>query len=175
MFNLQNMNSEHLILTSEESNKKLERIAFEIYENNFSENEIIVAGIYDKGFWTAQYIFDYLKKINSQIKFTLVKVSLDKFSPTQSAIELDVEYDYLNNKTIVLVDDVLNSGRTLAYSLRPFLKSEIKKIQIAVLVDRGHKSFPVSADYVGYALSTTLKEHINVVFDNQKIKGVYLK
>ena len=70
---------------------------------------------------------------------------------------------------------MLNSGRTLVYSLKPFLNIEIKKIQIAVLVDRGYKSFPVAADFVGYALSTTLKEHIEVVLDDQEKFGVYLK
>lgn len=167
--------NEHLILSASDSKMKLERIAFEIYENNFQEEEIILAGIFDKGFLMAELLLFYLNKIDSSIIVTLIKVSLDKFSPTQSTIELDVSFEYLNNKSIILIDDVLNSGRTLAYSLRPFLKSEIKKIQIAVLINRGHKSFPVSADYVGYELSTTLMEHIDVRFENKEITGVYLK
>lgn len=169
------MEADHLILSGEESKKKLERIAFEIFENNYDESEIIVAGIYDKGYTMAKLLLFYLKKFDKNIKITLVKVSLDKFSPTQSAIELDIPYTHLTNKSIILVDDVLNSGRTLAYSLRPFLKSEIKKISIAVLVDRGHKNFPVSADFIGYKLATTIKEHIDVRFENEDITGVFLK
>ncbi len=169
------MSVEHLILTDQESKKKIERLAFEIFENNYEEKEIILAGIYDKGYLLAKLVQYYLIKCDEDIKITLVKVSLDKLSPTQSAIELDIPFEYLTNKSIILIDDVLNSGRTLAYSLRPFLKSEIKKISIAVLVDRGYKNFPVAADYIGYAMATTIKEHIDVKFENEDIKGVYLK
>jgi pyrimidine operon attenuation protein/uracil phosphoribosyltransferase len=80
----------------------------------------------------------------------------------------------LRNKVIVLLDDVLNTGRTLAYSLKPFLNVEIKKLHTAVLVDRNHKQFPIAADYIGYALSTTIQEHIEVVLEDNERFGVYL-
>lgn len=169
------MSNSQLILSAEQSKKKIERLAFEIFEQNFEEKELIIAGIFDKGYVLAKALVAHLQNFDNKLKISLVKVSLDKFSPTQSDIELDISYDKIKNKSIILVDDVLNSGRTLAYSLRPFLKSEIKKIQIAVLVDRGHKSFPVSADFVGYSLSTTLKEHIEVQIKDEIIAEVYLK
>lgn len=165
----------HIILTAEQSKKKIERLAYEIFEQNFDEKELVVAGIFDKGYVLAKSLVKHLQKFDNNLKINLVKVSLDKFSPTQSDIELDITYEKIKNKSIVLVDDVLNSGRTLAYSLRPFLKSDIKKISIAVLIDRGHKYFPVSADFVGYSLSTTLKEHIEVTIDGENISEVYLK
>ncbi|MBC8111740.1 MAG: phosphoribosyltransferase, partial [Verrucomicrobia bacterium] len=110
----------------------------------------------------------------TDIKTQLVKVNMDKFTPTQTEITLDCEPEFLRKKVIILIDDVLNSGRTLIYSLKPFLKTEIKKLQTAVLVKRSYKSFPIAADYTGYELSTTLQEHIEVILDDEAKFGVYL-
>ncbi|MFN0047589.1 MAG: phosphoribosyltransferase family protein [Cytophagales bacterium] len=163
-----------IILSSQQVKQIIKRLAFEIYEHNYLEKEIILAGIFDKGYLLAAHLLAEFQAIGSRCQAKLLKVELDKFSPTQSAIKLDFAPELIKNKTVILIDDVLNSGRTLAYSLKPFLTVEIGKIQVAVLVDRGHKSFPVGADYVGYSLSTTLKEHIDVVFDEKDIV-VYLK
>ncbi|MFL5729631.1 MAG: phosphoribosyltransferase family protein [Cytophagaceae bacterium] len=163
----------NLILDKKQTLQRIKRIAFEIYEQNFKAKEIILAGIYDKGYIFAGLLQKELSGI-CQIKTRLVKVKLDKTSPLQSEIELDAELKELKNKTIILTDDVLNTGQTLAYSLKPFLEIETAKIQTAVIVDRRHKIFPVSADYVGYSLSTTLKEHIEVSFEKSRF-GVYLR
>lgn len=162
-----------LILNKKQTLDKIKRIAFEIYENNFQEKEIYIAGVYDKGYQFAQLLKNDLEKICA-IKVILVKVTLDKFTPQQSDIELDIDLKLLKKKTIILVDDVMNSGRTMAYSLKPFLNIEIKRLQTAVVVDRDHKKFPISADYVGYSLSTTLKETINVILDEVEEFGVYM-
>ena len=162
-----------LILDKPQTLQKIRRIAFEIYENNFQEEEIVLAGIYDKGYLFAKLLQQELTGI-APLKSSLVKVSLDKFSPLQSEIELDCPVDSLRNKTIILLDDVLNTGRTFAYSLKPFLNVEIKKIQTAVIVDRNHKQFPISADYVGYSLSTTIQEHIEVRLEDNSKFGVYI-
>lgn len=167
------MSITNLILSKKQTLQKIKRIAFEIYENNFTEEEIILAGVYDKGYTFARMLHEELQII-SPIRSKLVKVSLDKSSPLQGLIELDCSVDSLQNKCVVLTDDVLNTGRTLAYSLKPFLNIEIKKLQTAILVDRNHKLFPISADYVGYALSTTLHEHIEVILDSEDALGVYL-
>ena len=165
--------SANLILNQKQTRQKIKRIAFEIYEHNFAEEEIILAGIYDKGYRFGQLLQAEFNAI-SPVRSRLVKVSLDKLSPLQGDIELDCAPEVLRNKCIVLLDDVLNTGRTLIYSLKPFLSLEIKKLQTAVLVDRSHKLFPISADYVGYALSTTLKEHVEVVLEEGNAFGVYL-
>jgi len=162
------------ILNSVQVKQIIKRLAYEIFENNYQERELIIAGIFDKGYLLADLLYNELKTITSSIQFSLLKVELDKNSLTQSEIKLNIPKESLKDKAIVLVDDVLNSGRTLAYSLKPFLNIEIKKIMVAVLVDRGHKSFPVSADFIGYSLSTTLKEHIEVVFTKGEAI-VYLK
>lgn len=163
-----------MILDKKQTMQKIKRISFQIYENNFTEKEIIIAGVYDKGYILAKLIVAELQKI-SPIDITLLKINLDKFAPLQSEISLDKPIDLIKNKSIILVDDVLNSGRTLAYSLKPFLNIEIKKLQIAVLVDRGYKSFPVAADFIGYSLSTTLKEHIDIILGDEDTFGVYLQ
>lgn len=164
---------DHLILDKKQTLQKIKRIAFEIFEHNYNEKELILAGIFDKGYEFAKLLQKELSSI-SPIQITLVKIELDKLNPVQSEVSLDVDVKTLKKKTIIILDDVLNTGRTLAYSLKPFLQIETKKLQVAVIVDRQHKLFPISPDYVGYSLATTLKEHIEVNFTKEKF-GVYIK
>lgn len=167
------MSQEHQLLSATQTLQKIKRIAHEIYENNFREKEIIFVGTDHMGYVFAQILKKNFEEI-ADIKTTLVKISLDKKSPLQSEIALDIPVEKLAKKVIILTDDVLNTGRTLAYSLKPFLNIEVKKLQTAVVVDRGHTTFPISANYVGYSLSTTLQEHIDVILDDKKKLGVYL-
>ncbi|TAD98455.1 MAG: phosphoribosyltransferase [Bacteroidetes bacterium] len=164
---------ENQILNSQQTLQKIRRMAYQIYERNFEENELILAGIHEKGIEIAKILAEELRKI-APISLRIVTVFLDKFAPLQSSIYLDTELELIENKTVILIDDVLNTGRTLAYSLKPFLNIPIKKLQTLLLVDRGYKSFPISADYVGYELSTTVKQHVEVVLDNPQTFGVYL-
>jgi pyrimidine operon attenuation protein/uracil phosphoribosyltransferase len=161
------------ILSKELTIKKINRIAYEILERNFEEKELVLAGIAPCGYVLAQMLQEKIKEI-SKLKVSLIKVSLDKLAPLQSEIKLDCDIKAITQKPVVLVDDVLNTGRTLAYSFKPFLNSEVKNLQIAVIVDRDHKTFPVQADYVGYSLSTTLQEEIKVELQDSEKLGVYL-
>src|SRR5690606_37355318 len=104
----------------------------------------------------------------------LVKVTIDKAAPQQSEITLDCDVKEIRKKCIVLVDDVLNTGRTFAYGMKPFLNTEVKKIEIAVLVNRSHTHFPVYPQYTGYQLATTLKDHVEVKLDKSEF-AVYLR
>ena len=165
--------SKALLLSYEKTLQKAKRIAYQIYENNISEEEIIIAGIGGEGYVLAEVIAGYLKEI-SNLKISLAKVNIDKSQVSQPDIEIQSSVDTFKNKSVVLVDDVLNSGRTLAFSLRPFLSIPLKKIQVAVMVDRDYHRFPVKADFVGYSLSTTLTEHVAVSLTNQQTGGVYL-
>lgn len=166
------MSERNLILDQRQILQKIKRMAIEIYERNFKEGEIVLAGVDDRGYIFAKLLEKELKEVSS-LKTILVKVSLDKFTPTQTEVRIDVDPSVIKNKSIILIDDVLNTGRTLAYSLKPFLVMEIKKIQTAVIVDRSHNLFPIVADYVGYSLATTIKEHIEVSFEEGNF-GVYL-
>jgi len=166
------MAEKNLILTKKQIQQRIKRLAFEILEHNFKEKEIVFAGIYDKGYAFAKLLEKELKTI-SDIQTTLVKVSLDKLAPSQSEVTLDVDIKSLKNKPIILVDDVLNTGRTIAYSLKPFLNINVKRIQTAFMVNRGYHTFPISADFVGYTMATTLKEHVEVDLSAKEM-GVYI-
>jgi pyrimidine operon attenuation protein/uracil phosphoribosyltransferase len=159
------------ILDQAQIKQKIDRIAYQILEDCFDEKEIIIAGIASRGYVFAQKLEKVLSKI-SKIKCTLVKITLDKDSNNLVA-STNISVSLCKNKTIILVDDVLNSGRTLLYGLSVFLNIPTKKIRTAVLVDRSHKLFPISTDYAGYTISTVSQEHISVVFDKNK-EAVYL-
>ncbi len=161
-----------LILDTAKVGQKIKRIAFEIFENNFKEKSIVLAGIDGQGYVFAELLGKELEAI-SEIKVTIVKVSLDKLSPQQSEVKINKEAREFKKKCIVIIDDVLNSGRTLAYAMSPFLNTEVKKIEVAVLVNRSHPSFPIMPTYTGLELATTLNEHVEVVLG--KKAAVYLK
>lgn len=150
-----------LILDSGQIKQKIRRMAFEIYEHNFEEKSLVMAGIEGQGYVLAQLLVKELENI-SPIKTKLVKVSLDKFAPQQGDVAIDCDVKDLKKKCVILTDDVLNTGRTLAYGLKPFLNVEVKKIETAVLVNRSHTLFPIYPQYTGYELSTTIKEHVEV-------------
>lgn len=161
-----------LILDAAQVKQKIRRIAFEIYEQNFKEKTIVIAGIDGQGYVLAKMIAKELEAIcPAEIK--LVKVSLDKLAPQQSEVTLDCEIKEVKKKCIVLVDDVLNTGRTLAYGLKPFLGTEVKKIETAVLVNRSHANFPIYPQYLGYELATTIKDRVEVILGKES--AVYLK
>jgi pyrimidine operon attenuation protein/uracil phosphoribosyltransferase len=161
-----------LILTSKQIEQKINRIAYEIYENNPDEKEIIIAGIAENGFLLAKRIADVLKKI-SPIKGQLIEIKVNKDNPLSAEIKIALKEKELKNKVIVLVDDVLNSGKTLIFGAKPFLAAPVKRLTTVVLVDRGHNRYPIKADFVGLSLSTTLQEHILVELKKGK-EAVYL-
>ena len=166
------MKDKSLILDNAQVDQKIKRIAHEIYENNFKEKELIFAGIYDQGYAFASLLKEALESIAS-LNVTLIGIHLDKEAPTQSEISLTCDESKLKNKSIILIDDVSNTGRTMAYSLKPFLSVRVKKIETAVLVNRSHAQFPISIQYTGYELSTSIMEHVEVQLKKSK-KVVYL-
>lgn len=153
------------ILNHQEIQHKIERIAYQIFETNINEKEIIIAGIDKNGFILAKKIKTVLDKI-SDIDSRLCKVSINKSKPLEEITTSQKPEEY-SNKSIILVDDVLNSGSTLIYGVRHFLNVPLKQFKTAVLVNRNHKKFPVKADFKGISLSTSLKEHINVNLSKQ--------
>ena len=162
-----------LILSQKQISQKIDRMAYQVLEDNIHETEIIIAGIVDTGYTIAARLKTVLEKI-SNIKVTLMKIELDKTS-THLQANTDLEIESVKNKVIILVDDVLNSGRTLAYGLGIFLDVPLKKLRTLVLVDRNHRIFPVSPDFTGLELATVLKEHVEVVLDKKEMDdAVYL-
>ncbi len=160
-----------LVLNKEQLQQKIDRLAWQIYEQNYKEKEIIIAGIAKRGVLVAQKLADKLMEISS-VKVKLSTIRLDKDNPYEKEIEVDITEAEFKDKVLILVDDVLNSGKTLIYGTKYFLSVPIKRLSTVVLVDRNHNRFPIKADFVGLSLSTTLKEHISV--ELEKNVGVYL-
>lgn len=160
------------ILTAAQIDQKLKRMAYEIWEKNSEEKEIFIIGIEETGAAVAGKIAEILKEI-SPLKIKFSTLVINKKSPLQGDIRLNA--DTLNNKTVVLIDDVANSGKTLLYALKPLMDFEPAKIQVAVLVDRKHKNFPVTPDIIGHSVSTTIQEHIIVNYEHGKLTGAHLE
>ena len=158
---------ENIILDQKQIDHKIRRIAYQIYENNVSEKEVVIAGIFENGFIFAKKIKIVIEKI-SPIKIIMCKVMIDKKNPIEP-ITTSLESKIYKNKSLVLVDDVLHSGTTLIYGIKHFLQVPLKQFNTAVLVDRNHKKYPVKADFKGISLSTSINENVSVVFE----KGNY--
>jgi len=154
-----------IILRHKEIQNKIRRIAYQIYETNVDEHKIILAGVENNGYKLAQKIKKELDNI-SEIESVLCKVIIDKKNPLQSVSTSLNQNDY-KDQSIVLVDDVLNSGSTLIYGIKHFLNVPLKQFKTAVLVNRNHKKYPVKADFKGISLSTSLNEHVDVILDGQ--------
>ena len=151
-----------IILTNEQINHKIKRIAYQILETNSTEKEIILAGITDNGYILSKKIKDVLSQI-SDVNIQLCEVKIDKKNPRNEIITSLNSIDY-KNKSLILVDDVLNSGTTLMYGVKHFLEVPLKRFKTAVLVNRNHKKYPIKADFKGVSLSTTLQDNITVKF-----------
>jgi pyrimidine operon attenuation protein/uracil phosphoribosyltransferase len=164
--------SQNIILTHQEIEHKIKRIAYQIYETFVDEEEIVIAGIAHNGFIFAQKIAAALEDI-ATLKIALCEVNVNKQHP-ESAIQTSLSKEDYTNKGLILVDDVLNSGTTLIYAVRHFLDVPLTKFKTAVLVDRNHKKYPVKADFKGISLSTSLLEHVSVVFDENGQNSAYL-
>lgn len=155
--------SQLLILDKNQIQHRINRIAYQILEDNLDEQEIVLAGIWDRGYKLALRLQEVLLKI-SDFKIVMLKIDLDRLN-SKLVANTDLDESHWKNKVVILVDDVLNSGKTLAYGLGVFLNTPHKKIRTVVLVDRRHKIFPIATDYVGLQLATVLKEHVDVVMD----------
>ena len=165
--------SSSLILDNDSVSKKLDRITHQIIEENFNEKELFLVGISKKGFKLAEKISQLISSINPSIQVNLIELFVNKNEPLEHPIALKPNTK-LKNKKVILIDDVLNSGKTLIHAASYVLNQNISKMNTIVLVDRRHRLFPIKADWVGLTLSTTLQEHIRVNFENENIL-VYLE
>ncbi len=160
-----------LVLDKEKIGHILRRMAYEIWERNSEEKEIVLMGIERGGKILADNLVGILEEI-SPIKIVSIPITINKKNPLNYA--LDVK-ENLSGRSIILVDDVVNSGKTIMYSLHSVLSFDLKKVMVAVLVDRKHKSFPIASDIVGHTIATTLQEHIEVETKGKEIMAVYLE
>ena len=158
----------NIILNNQQIEDKIRRIAYQIYESNVNEQTIILAGVESNGYVLAKMLKKILSKI-SDLDCILCSVKVDKKVPT-NPIETSLKEKDYRNKSIILIDDVLNSGGTLIYGVRHFLNVPLKQFKTAVLVNRNHKKFPVKADFKGISLSTSLNEHVQVSLEKGNFK-----
>lgn len=162
------------ILNTQQIQQKLNRLAYEIHEHTMDEKEIFIAGIEGNGYTVAKKLVSLLKKISAQ-EVILGKITVDKKNPLAALPQTDLNAKDYKNKVVVVVDDVLNSGKTLIYGVQLFLNQPVKKLHTVVLVDRSHTRYPVKADFVGLSLSTTLQEHIVADLSQVGKETVYLE
>jgi len=159
------------ILSKETVEKKLRRMALEVAERNYGEQQIVLLGIKENGIIIANKICNYIKEVFKG-EVIVVELSIDKRMP--STVSISPQTDF-NNKVILLIDDVANSGKTMLYALKPLLETHPKKIQTLALLERTHKSFPIDVDYVGLSISTTLDEHIFVEVAGTDVLGAWME
>lgn len=159
-----------VILNKKQIAHKIKRMAYQLYETNVGETEVIIAGIKDNGFLLAKKLKTEVEKI-SPIKVILCEVSIEKKNPT-APIKTSLKPEEYKNKSLLLVDDVLHSGTTLIYGIKHFLDVPLKQFKTAVLVDRNHKKYPVKADFKGISLSTSLNENVMVVFEKNNDRAI---
>ena len=164
------MEDKIIILNDTQIRSKLKRISYQILEANLKTSDIVIAGIESNGYKIAKEVKKILNKI-SELEVVLCKVIIDKKNP-RNPIKTSINKEIYTNKSIVLIDDVLNSGSTLIYGVKHFLEAELTQFKTAVLVNRNHKKFPVKADFKGISLSTSMQNHVLVEFKGSKIEAL---
>ncbi|WP_296619586.1 phosphoribosyltransferase family protein [Marivirga sp.] len=161
------------ILDREAIQSKIKRIAFQVLENNYKEDNLFIIGIEGGGAILAKKISEELNQI-SELNPEILSIAIDKSSPADAKVKLNGSIPNSENAVALLVDDVLNSGKTIFYALKPLIALNLKKIETAFLVNRAHRSFPISANYTGIEIATTIQEHINFNWSDEGF-GVYLE
>jgi pyrimidine operon attenuation protein/uracil phosphoribosyltransferase len=165
------MSNKKYILSAAAANKKLERMAFEVAEQNYNEKELVLAGIKDNGVLLSKKIAAYLQNLYKG-KVELIEIELNKRQPAEIIVHPPIDF---SNRNVLIIDDVANSGKTMLYALKPLLEKHPARIQTMALVERTHKLFPVDVDYVGISISTTMDEHIFVEVEGEELLGAYLE
>jgi len=161
------------LLSRTQIDQKIIRLSIEILEHNYKEKKIILAGINNNGLGFAKLLQKAINK-RSDVEIVLANIKLNPAMPTSDEVSIDIDEKEMKNRVVIIVDDVANTGRTIFYAFKPFLDILTKKVEVAVLVDRKHKSFPIKVDYVGLSLATTLKDNIKVNLKKVKEREVLL-
>lgn len=167
------MTKNNLIFDNIDVENKIKRLALQILEDHYNETEIHLIGITPGGSILTDLIKNSMLNVK-QLSIFEHTITLNKKNPLDQPILLSVDTSELENKCIVLIDDVANTGKTTFYAMQQLVNVKLKSLRVAVLVDRLHKKFPIHCDYVGNTLSTTMQEHIEVTFSKNKVEGVYL-
>ena len=157
------------VLDFEKISRICGRLAYQILENNINEDEILLVGIKEKGYEIAKIIEQKLKDITSS-KVHLKSITIDKKNPNQIS-EFDINFNQMP-KSVYLVDDVLNTGKTLMFAVNSLLKYDFNLIKTLVLIDRNHKRYPIKVDFKGISLSTNLDDTVKLISENKNLEAV---
>lgn len=151
---------------------KLRRMAYQVFEKNFDQESITLVGIGFKGFAMAKLLKAMLEEI-SPIRIHLLHLQKDN---EQAPFVYDGDAQpMLHAKNVLIVDDVLYSGYTLFHALAATMAFRPQKVELAVLIDRGHHMVPLSPNYVGLVLATSFLQYVAVEFEeNQSRASAYL-
>lgn len=159
------------ILSADQAMMKIRRMSFEILERNKGITHLYLAGIKENGLVLAHLLKTVLEEID-HLNVQVVAVTIDKKNPLSCVLPANIDF---KQTSVVVVDDVVNSGKTLLYAILPFLNCATKNIQTLTLVERSYKTFPVHVDYVGISLASTLEDHICVEVQDGRLVGAYLE
>ena len=154
----------NIILNKSKIDKIVKRLAYQILESNLNSKEIVLIGVYQNGYFLAQRIFEELKNISIK-KIDIFFIKINKKNPLGNLI-FECKKESLKNKSIVLIDDVLNTGKTLIYCVKSLLDVELYSFKTVVLIDRNHKKYPVKVDFKGISLSTSIADHVELILDD---------
>ena len=157
------------ILTAEQAELSVRRIAYQILEDNPDEKRIVIAGVMSNGNHVSKSIGKVLRSI-SEIDVVNCQIRIDKKNP-RNKIQTSIDSSAYENQSIVIVDDVLHTGSTLIYVVSHFLQVPLTQCKVAVLINRNHKKFPIKADYKGISLSTSMHEHVEIICKNDTFEG----
>jgi pyrimidine operon attenuation protein/uracil phosphoribosyltransferase len=158
------------ILDKPTADQKLQRLALEVAEQLGKKEDLIIIGIKTSGLVIAEKIGTLVKEYIPSVK--VISASMDKRKPGNITLSENIDF---TGKSVLITDDVANSGKTLLYVLKPLLDFHPKRIQTLVLVERMHKLFPVKPDYVGSSIATTQEDHIYVEVENGEVSGAYVE
>lgn len=158
------MAADKIILKDPEIRLIVKRLAFQIAENNVNNAELLIVGLNDRGYFLAQLISKELTKILSSLRIDLFQYSL-----TESLVKVP------ESSNILVVDDVLNSGKTAFSAAAQCLGEKVTQLETAFLAVREYRSFPIRANYVGLSVATTLQNHVFFDNENQDDLIVFLK
>ncbi|HLP54248.1 MAG TPA: phosphoribosyltransferase family protein [Fluviicola sp.] len=159
-----------LVLNQQQIDQKIKRLAHEIIENTYGETSLFIGGIVGNGELFADQIAAIIRQ-HTKLELTVFTVDLHKDFPLDHPISCSIDPAVLTGKTVILVDDVINSGTTMQYGLMKILEQPVRSVKTVALVDRLHRRYPIKCDFVGMTLTTTLKDRVEVMPSNGSLEA----
>ena len=159
-----------MILDNDKILRICNRLACQIVEVSDGSNKAVLVGIKEKGFEIAKIIEKQIKSFSNN-KVKLYPIKIEKINNNINS-KIKFEHKFSNDCLIFIIDDVLNTGKTLFKCVNYFFNAEYVNIKTIVLIDRDHKKHPVNVDIKGVSLSTNFEDTVKVISENKKLRAV---